>query len=44
MKDKPNWESMCRALYWTIEMGNGSDLDEIMDHIEQFIKNEDSDG
>ena len=39
--ENPNWKSMCLALYWTVENGEGKDLDEIMEYIELFIDEED---
>ena len=42
MRDKPNWESMCRALWWCIELGAGDDIDELMRYIEKFIRHGDA--
>tara|TARA_Y100000004_G_C8656205_1_gene303223 strand:- start:44 stop:277 length:234 start_codon:yes stop_codon:yes gene_type:complete len=42
MRDKPNWESMCRALWWCIELGAGDDIDELMQYIEKFIRDGDA--
>jgi|TARA_R100000084_G_scaffold109195_1_gene74729 hypothetical protein len=42
MKNKPDWESMCRALWWCVELGAGNDLDELMTYIEKFIPEDDT--
>ena len=41
MKDNPNWESMCRALWWCIKLGARDDIDELMAYIEKFIRDGD---
>ena len=40
--NEPNWESMCRALWWCIELGAGDDIGELMNYIEKFIRNDDT--
>ena len=42
MKD-PNWEAMCKALYWTVELGSSADLEPIMEYIEKHLDREDDD-